>query len=201
MTNKIQKIINSNIFIFFIILLMVSPTILCRSLNNLDEIWNYNFARNIANGLVPYKDFNIVTTPLLPFVCSIFLKLFCNELIVMRILAILLISSIYFLVYLILKKFKINKLYIYTCLFLLFIIFEEHICIDYNFAVLGITLLLIYLETSIYLNGNNYFNSSFFYYFFIRIACIMLHIIKANHWHCAFFGLYFLSYFTNFFYI
>ena len=98
---------------------MVAPVILSRNLSNLDEIWNYNFARNVANGLVPYKDFNMITTPLLPFICAIFLKLFANELIVMRILSIFLISIIYFLIYLILKKLNINKFYNFICLFLL----------------------------------------------------------------------------------
>lgn len=172
-----KRIIKSNIFIFLIILFMVAPIILSRNLNNLDEIWNYNFARNVANGLIPYKDFNMVTTPLLPFVCAIFLRIFGNELIVMRILAIFLISIIYFLIYLILKKLNINKLYIFTCLFLLFTIFKNYICIDYNFAVLAITLFLIYLELSFYMKNKNYFNNSFLFYFLVGIlasCCILL---------------------------
>ena len=183
MLNRIQKIINSNIFIFFIIFLMVAPVILSRNLSNLDEIWNYNFARNVANGLVPYKDFNMITTPLLPFICAIFLKLFANELIVMRILAIFLISIIYFLIYLILKKLNINKFYNFISLFLLFIIFKEHICIDYNFAILAISLFLIYLELSFYMKSNSYFNNSFLFYFFTRDSYILLYFIKTNNWY------------------
>lgn len=34
---------------------------------NGDEIWNYGFAYNIYHGLVPYKDFNLITTPLFSF--------------------------------------------------------------------------------------------------------------------------------------
>ena len=183
MLNRIQKIINSNIFIFFIIFLMVAPVILSRNLSNLDEIWNYNFARNVANGLVPYKDFNMISTPLLPFICAIFLKLFANGLIVMRILAIFLISIIYFLIYLILKKLNINKFYNFICLFLLFIIFKDYICIDYNFAILAITLFLIYLELSFYMKSNSYFNNSFLFYFFTRDSYILLYFIKTNNWY------------------
>ena len=29
-----------------------------------DEIWNYGYTYNIATGLIPYRDFNMVTTPL-----------------------------------------------------------------------------------------------------------------------------------------
>lgn len=42
--------------------------VLIRELKDLDEIWNFNFARNIANGLIPYNDFNMLQTPLLSFI-------------------------------------------------------------------------------------------------------------------------------------
>lgn len=32
-----------------------------------DEIWNYGFAHNIYQGLIPYKDFNMIITPLFAF--------------------------------------------------------------------------------------------------------------------------------------
>lgn len=177
MINNLKKILNSNIFIFIIIFLMVSPIILSRSLNNLDEIWNYNFARNIADGLIPYKEFNMIITPLLSFICGLFLKIFGNELITMRILACILISSIFFIIYLILKKCKINKYYILNVLLLLFILLKEHFCIDYNFAILFLTLILIYLELNYFSKNTNYFKGSLFFHFFIGLlsgCCILL---------------------------
>lgn len=69
---KQNKNIILNFIIFIIIFFIVASVILTRPLSNLDEIWNYNFARNVADGLIPYKDFNMVTTPLLPFICSLF---------------------------------------------------------------------------------------------------------------------------------
>lgn len=48
------------VFVFFVI--TTSAIILIRNLNNLDEVWIFNTARNVANGLLPYKDFNLVTT-------------------------------------------------------------------------------------------------------------------------------------------
>lgn len=79
MLNKIKILIKSHyqsILIFIGILLIISPVILSRQLNNLDEIWNYNFAKNIADGLIPYKDFNMLQTPLLPFITGLILKVF-----------------------------------------------------------------------------------------------------------------------------
>lgn len=55
--------------VFFIsMLILFSAEVLPRNLSNLDEIWNFNFARNIANGLLPYNDFNMLQTPLLSFI-------------------------------------------------------------------------------------------------------------------------------------
>ena len=153
-----RKLNYQSIFIFIGILLIISPVILSRPLNNLDEIWNYNFARNIANGLVPYKDFNMLQTPLLPLINSIFLKLFGNELIVMRILAILLISGLFFIIYKIFKKLKVNIIYNLICIFLLFLLFKNYICIDYNFSVLILTLILIYLELNMFIKNKNILN-------------------------------------------
>lgn len=57
-----------DISFFIIMILLFSATVLPRNLANLDEIWNFNFARNIANGLIPYNDFNMLQTPLLSFI-------------------------------------------------------------------------------------------------------------------------------------
>ena len=39
-----------DIAVFGIAILLFLATVLPRNLANLDEIWNFNFARNIANG-------------------------------------------------------------------------------------------------------------------------------------------------------
>ena len=57
-----------NLLLFILIFLAILSIVLIKPLNNLDEIWNYNFARNIANGLVPYKEFNMLQMPLLPII-------------------------------------------------------------------------------------------------------------------------------------
>ena len=57
-----------DISFFVIMMLLFASTVLIRNLANLDEIWNFNFARNIANGLISYNDFNMLQTPLLSFI-------------------------------------------------------------------------------------------------------------------------------------
>lgn len=58
---------------------------------------------------MPYKDFNIIITPLFPMICSVFLKIFGDEMIVLRVLEAVEISSILFMIYKILISLKVNK--------------------------------------------------------------------------------------------
>lgn len=142
MKNKIFK----NILIILILFLSVSAVIMPKELNNLDEIWNYNFARNIADGLLPYRDFNMVQMPLLPITCGTILKLTLNELMVMRVLASILITSILYVTY---KTFKLLKINQYICNILIigiYLLMYNHFCIDYNYATLLIILITIYCE-------------------------------------------------------
>ena len=46
----------------------------------MDEVWCYGFAYNISKGLVPYRDFNMIITPLYSFAGSLFIKIFGNYL-------------------------------------------------------------------------------------------------------------------------
>lgn len=69
-----------------------------------DEIWNYGFAYNIASYLVPYRDFNLVTTPLYPMLASIFIKIFGHHLYSLHIFNSLILSFMICLIY-----YKIGK--------------------------------------------------------------------------------------------
>lgn len=142
MRNKYLK----NILIILILFIAVLSVIIPKELNNLDELWNYNFARNVADGLLPYKDFNMVQTPLLPLICGLVLKLIFNELIVMRILATILITAILYVTYKIFEILKINKHIVNLLIIGIFLLFYKHFCIDYNFAILLVVLITIYYE-------------------------------------------------------
>ena len=97
-------------FIFWSgILIIIATNVMSSSLSNLDEIWNFNLARCIANGLVPYKDINMIVTPLLSFIIAPFLKLFGQELFITRAILILLTFIIFVLIYNIFRKLNISK--------------------------------------------------------------------------------------------
>ena len=139
-----------DILIIFAFAIIIFTIMASRELNNLDEVWVFNTARNIANGLLPYKEFNIVTTPGLPMICGLILKIFGTEMFFMRIMASLLNAFIIFIIYKILKLLRINK-YI-SIIFSSFILelYTDFLCIDYNVMILFIALLALYIELRIY---------------------------------------------------
>lgn len=133
------------LLIFVFIVIVCFSSIFINTIGNLDELWNYNFARNIFDGLVPYRDFNMVQMPLTAIVCAIFLSIFGNQLIVMRFLAVIIMSLIFFLSYKILKLVTNSSIANFLLIGLLFL-FKDILCIDYNYAVLLIALCLLYIE-------------------------------------------------------
>ena len=103
------KKILKNIGLILGFILIVSGNVFLQEFSSLDEIWVYNAAKCIASGLVPYRDFNMITTPLFASICSVFLRAFGNEMIVMRVLECITTSTILFVIYKILKRLNINK--------------------------------------------------------------------------------------------
>ena len=77
---KIRPFIKYFLVFFFFLFwnLIVQPIYI-------DENWNYGFAHNIYNGLIPYKDFNMVLTPLFPFIMSFPFFIFGSSILIFHI--------------------------------------------------------------------------------------------------------------------
>ena len=143
-----EKIIN--LLIFLIILTVMLSVIICRPIGDLDELWNYNFARNFSDGLVPYRDFNILQMPLFSIICGTILKLTVNQLFIMRFLATILGALILFLVYKIFNELKVKRTILIIFIAFFIYILRDILFIDYNWGTLFLTLGLIYLEIKQY---------------------------------------------------
>lgn len=148
-----KKMLLKIIFVIISLLLYNSSVLLIKELTDLDEVWNFNFANNMANGLIPYKDFNMIQMPLLPMLASIILKIFGQEVMVMRFLAIGLITYIEITLFLILDKLKVKDYIKYISLILICFIITPYIAIDYNYMILAILLTIIYIEIKSYLKN------------------------------------------------
>ena len=100
---------------------------------NGDEVWCYGFSYNIAKGLVIYRDFNVMVTPLYFFLSSFFIHIFGNYLISIHLFDCILIGFLAVILYKQLGWYKLFLLfpliviyyfpsYNYFCMFLLFVI-------------------------------------------------------------------------------
>lgn len=141
-----KKIRKENILLFIFIFIVIFSIIIINPISNLDELWNYNTARAISEGLLPYKEISMITTPLLPSITAIFLKVIANELIVSRILASVLCSGIIYIIYKILNILIKEENTCLICTALFGILFRDIYCIDYNLLVLLISLIILYKE-------------------------------------------------------
>lgn len=108
--NKYQII---ELIIIFIITLLFN--LICLTPVH-DEIWNYGFSYNIASGLIPYKDFNMVITPLFPLLGALFLTIFGKNIISYYIFN----SIICIIIFYQIKRFTPKSYYIVYSIFLFF---------------------------------------------------------------------------------
>lgn len=145
-----------NLLLFVLIFISILSIMMQNELNDLDELWNYNFAKNIADGLIPYRDFSIITTPLISIICGLILKITFNELIVMRILAAILCAVIMYVIYKLFFLLDIKKEEAIILTFFIGYLFNDIFCIDYNYGTLLLTLIIIYIEISLYKIDNNF---------------------------------------------
>lgn len=134
------------ILLITFIFITIFSIIIIKPISDLDELWNYNTARAISEGLIPYKDISMITTPLLPIITAIFLKVIANEVIISRILAAILWTVILFMIYkvfiLLFKEENISLI----CVALIGILCRNIYCIDYNVLVLLIAIVILYME-------------------------------------------------------
>jgi len=142
----VKKIIKY-IGVFLLILIF---NLLCSPVN-LDEVWNYGFSNNIYNGLVPYRDFNMVITPFYPFFMSIPFHLFGSSMLVFHITNALYLT----IIFMFLSKLLGDKKWIV----LLFMFFPHNSSFPtYNTFLFSLLVILIYFEREYSLNINNRYN-------------------------------------------
>lgn len=134
---KLKKnILTIVIFVLLAIIATIYPYFFT-NLATLDEIWVYGFAKNILDGLIPYKDFSMIIPPLFPTILSGILFIFGEKLIVYYAIIGIIVSSITYLAF---KKIGLNAIII----FLLLLVYSTN---GYNtFTLLLLMLLLSILD-------------------------------------------------------
>lgn len=148
--NKVSVIVFAFVFLVINIVLQVT-----RPISNLDEIWNYNLANQMLNGLIPYKDISMIITPASSFFMAIGLKLVANSLLVYRVIAGFFITALLIISYKILEKLTKNKLFSLLAVFIIELIFYDFFTYDYNFLIPFLGEIILYLEIKKYFNNKD----------------------------------------------
>lgn len=143
-----KKIINilTQFSIFTLSLVVFLVARLVTPATDLDEVWNYNTANSFAMGLIPYKQVSMITTPLLPMINSIFLKVVFNGIMTYRVLMGIVFALIVLFIYLIIKELSSKKLLSYICAFFIGTLLIKKFLLDYNYLFLLISLVIAFLE-------------------------------------------------------
>lgn len=143
-----KKIINilTQFSIFTLSLVVFLVARLANPATDLDEVWNYNTANAFAMGLIPYKQVSMITTPLLPMINSIFLKVVFNGIMTYRVLMGIVFALIVLFIYLIIKELSNKKLLSYICAFFIGTLLIKKFLLDYNYLFLLISLVIAFLE-------------------------------------------------------
>ena len=143
-----KKIINilTQFIIFTLSLAVFLVARLATPATDLDEVWNYNTANAFAMGLIPYKQVSMITTPLLPMINSIFLKVVFNGIMTYRVLMGIVFALIVLFIYLIIKELSNKKLLSYICAFFIGTLLIKKFLLDYNYLFLLISLVIAFLE-------------------------------------------------------
>lgn len=143
--NKIINILTQfSIFTLSLAVFLVAR--LANPATDLDEVWNYNTANAFAMGLIPYKQVSMITTPLLPTINSIFLKVVFNGIMTYRVLMGIVFALIVLFIYLIIKELSNKQLLSYICAFFIGTLLIKRFLLDYNYLFLLITLMISFLE-------------------------------------------------------
>lgn len=128
------------LFIFFIVTFITM--FFCKI--DSDLMWNFGYSYNTANGMMMYKDFNMVISPLYPTLTGLFMKLFGSNMIVFYLINAFYATLVAYFSY------KINpKAWLFTIPFILFSCLA-----NYNTLCILFCLFLIYLENK---KANDYY--------------------------------------------
>ena len=143
---KVVDFFKKNFKFIVIFLIIFLFNLICNPVN-LDEVWNYGFANNIYEGLVPYRDFNMVLTPFYSFFMALPFFVFGSNMLVFHLTNALVITFCFVLI----EKMLDDKVWIVF----FFSLFPFDFCFpNYNMFLFILLCSLIYLEEN-YVKDDN----------------------------------------------
>lgn len=132
--------------LFFLFLLLAAVLGFFRRLGNVDELWNFTFGNNMAMGLVPYRDFNLLQTPLFAMLHGLALGVFGRELLVTRMLGALLFAIICYLLYLFSEQMEVKGCGRLVLPLVFLLCFDYNVFYEYSCSILAVQLFGMYRD-------------------------------------------------------
>lgn len=111
-----------------------------------DELWNYNFARNILHGRMPYRDFNMLQTPASAYLSAFFLRLLGEGLLQFRFIGLCLGILCFGMLFVVGKEVVKDALIPFLAAVFSTIVFTIIWEYDYNHLNLVLILFIMWLE-------------------------------------------------------
>lgn len=138
---KVGKTIWASKHLFFVFFFSLGILIVfSNTLFTYDSVWNYSFSYAIANGQIPFLDFNMVVPGFYAFLMSIGLRIFSNSSIIFFVEQALLVTIMFYFIY---KMYgKIAWIFLLAMCTPLFVAFTQ----TYNFGILFLMVIVWYLE-------------------------------------------------------
>ena len=135
---------HDNIFVIMLIIFSIMGITLNVYVTNSDELWNFQNVYKIYNGYQIYKDANVIVTPLFFWMGKFLFEILGANFFTFRIYNVFIMSTIYFITYLLLKNIKISKK-ISIIIILTLIILKKYgmILVEANYNNLALMLCLL----------------------------------------------------------
>ena len=135
-----------SVALFSLFLLLAAVLGFFRRLGNVDELWNFTFGNNMAMGLVPYRDFNLLQTPLFAMLHGLALGVFGRELLVTRMLGALLFAIICYLLYLFSEQMEVKGCGRLVLPLVFLLCFDYNVFYEYSCSILAVQLFSMYRD-------------------------------------------------------
>lgn len=149
MKEKLKKIVNVDFCAICIFSILLLSNVFYNKFAPGDELWNFSDIYKMYNGYIIYKDINVITTPLFWYIGKLIFDIFEPNYLYFRIYNFIIYFSLFYLIYNILKKLKIEKVssIIYTLIIYMFVYRTIGAGANYNclavvFYLLGILVIL-----------------------------------------------------------
>ena len=173
---KIKHIISKHdqIFVFIIMAMGVSIYALNVKFAITDELWNFSNIYKMYNGLIIYKDTNVIITPIFFVIGNCLFKLFGANYLVFRIYNILIYTILLWFIYILFKKMNMSKKASILGIFYTFIYIYALIPAGANYNILSMVFIVLGLIIQIDRKEN------FIKYFIQGIVIFMVFFTKQN---------------------